>query len=170
MGLDPVRSTCGRVLQKDRQPVEIETRGRFGVPWFRHTRSGASKSRSVTNSVHHSDATAMVVARLRIQLARSIAWELLLQPRLRLRSDANRWSKVSPICNRPAARVKAPKQDAKPGVLQDSPTADDRHWLPKNIGGRNSSDPALRHRYRSNSCCRNRESSRRNFRRSICRL
>ena len=82
------------------------------------------------------------------RLARSIAPELRLQPLPLLRSDASRSSKAFPICNRPVARVKAPTQDAKPGVPQDSPTADDRRWLPKNIGGRNSSDPAPRHRYR----------------------
>src|SRR6266540_4313383 len=96
------------------------------------------------------DATAGTAERRRFRLAKAIAPELRLQPCLLLRSAANRWSKVFPICNRAAARVKAPKQDPKPGVLQDSPTADDRRWFPKNIGGRNSPVRALRHRFRRN--------------------
>ena len=83
-----------------------------------------------------------------IRLAKSIAPELRLQRLPLLRSAANRSSKAFPICNRPAARAKAPKQDAKPGFLQDSPTAADRRWLPKNIGGRNSPARAPRHRFR----------------------
>ncbi len=82
------------------------------------------------------------------RLAKSIAPELPLQRLPLLRSDANRWSKGFPICNQPVARVKAPTQDAKPRFSQDSPTAGDRRWLPKNIGGRNSSAPAPRRRYR----------------------
>ena len=82
------------------------------------------------------------------RLAKSIAPELRLQRLPLLRSDANRSSKAFPICIRPVARVKAPTQDAKPGFPRDSPTVGDRRWLPKNIEGRNSSDPAPRHRYR----------------------
>src|SRR5215469_1755976 len=86
--------------------------------------------------------------RPRIQLAKAIAQGLLLRSHLGLRSNANRSSKAPPLYNRPAAQVKAPKQDSKPAVRQDSPIADDRRWLPKNIGGRSSSNPAPRHRYR----------------------
>src|SRR4029077_1610236 len=82
------------------------------------------------------------------RLARSIGTELRLRPRLLLRNAASRSSKAFPICNRLAARVKALKQDTKRGVLQNSPAIDDRHWLPENIRGTNSSDPEPRHRYR----------------------
>ena len=82
------------------------------------------------------------------RLARSIGPELRLQPCLLLRNAASRSSKAFPTCNLAAEPAKAPEQDAKPGVLQNSPAADDRRWLPKNIGARNSSHPAPRHRYR----------------------
>src|SRR6478609_4313350 len=83
------------------------------------------------------------------RLAKSIAPELPLLRFPLLRSDANRSSKAFPICTRPAARVKAPSQDAKPGFPQDSPIVGDRRRLPKNIVGRNSSAPAPHRRHRS---------------------
>src|SRR5438094_2709662 len=80
----------------------------------------------------------------RIRLAKSTARELRLQARLLLRTVANRWSKEFPIDAQRAARAKALKQDAAPGILQGSPIATGHHFVLKNIGGRNSVVPALR--------------------------
>src|SRR5215813_12413847 len=92
----------------------------------------------------------MVVTRLRIQLAGANARELPLQPHLRLRRTANRWSKVSPIYNRPAALVKAPKQDSKPGVLQDSPIRATIIFFRKISKQRNLLRRTLRHQFHRN--------------------
>src|ERR1700747_1086619 len=59
-------------------------------------------------------------ARQRTRRAKSIVPELRLRPFLLLRSTANRCSKALPTGNEEPAPVKAPKQDSKPGVLQDS--------------------------------------------------
>src|SRR5213592_3270847 len=90
-----------------------------------------------------------------IQLAKSIAREWRLRPRQLRRSAATRLSKAFPICSLAAVRAKARKLDAKRGVLQSSRSIDDRHWLPKNIGGRNSPDRAPHRQFRLNTVAEN---------------
>ena len=94
-----------------------------------------------------------------IRLAKSIAREWRLRPRQLRRSAATRSSKAFPICSLAAARAKARKLDTKCGVLQNSPSVDDRRWLLKNIGGRNSNGPSTAPSIPPEYCCRKRESS-----------
>src|SRR5215831_15420385 len=101
-------------------------------------------------SLRTADATALVVTRRRIPLAKSIGLELHLQPLRLPHIAANRSSKVFPICDLAVEQAKARKQDARRGVLQSSRSRADHHFAPKNIGARNSPVRALHHRFRRN--------------------
>src|SRR5436190_11661124 len=88
--------------------------------------------------------------RRRIRPAKSIGPELRLQRRRFLRNAANRCSKAFSICNLLAAQAKAVKRGPVLGAHRNSPTTDDRHWLPKSIGGPSSLVRALRRRFPRN--------------------
>src|SRR5262245_20519347 len=96
------------------------------------------------------DATLTVGIQRQIRLAKPIAPKLSLQPRWLHRIWANRLSKAFPIRSPAAGRAKARKQDAKPGVLQSSPTTVGHHFVPKNIEGQNLLVRGPHHRFRQN--------------------
>src|SRR5438093_9865483 len=90
-----------------------------------------------------------------IPLAKSIAQDWRLRPRQLRRSVATRSSKAFPICSLAAVRAKARKLDTKRGILQNSRSIGDRHWLLKNIGGRDSTGLAPHRQFRLNIVAEN---------------